>query len=574
MRSFLKIVLILVFLAGFSGKGLSQGLTITGTVEANDLTISGTVNAGALTTVRDLGVLGNLYVAQSFLPTNIIVAGSITASGSIRATGTVSGGALSVNNNSIVGGALSVVGALSAGNFQASTVTGNTGFLQMRQTGDTYGESGLYVYNRNGSNGPVFYTGNNVDLVDLGYLSLTSNSQFNMRFEHRSASVVNTANNTTGEFQMFNTRQNGTDVGTAFGAFGPAVSSLTGTLSVAALTSTGVAVASDFSTTTAGSMEAGTGGIFTTGALTGASLSTSGTITASGINVSGSLTATRASITEDISTKNVNQGFATSASGVTLNTTSVHFQEFTGASAATFTLPNTATLVLGESYRIMNNGTANLTINSSTGVLIVTLPPNGQTLVTCVSTAGNTAAAWSQATSNSFTTGGGGGAILTSTGAISNAEAGVLSSIALPADRLLTGSVIRITLEGRAATTNTTGTGVTFRVRIGSNGSNADPIVAGFTFPNSVLGVTVTFRAVLDLTVRSTGASAVATGVASYTASAAGGFSSATAGAASPSASNTFNTTTSGNIVSVYAITSGNNQSLILSGAIIEFVNR
>lgn len=587
MKHLLKRFLIVTFFMGVMNHVFSQGLTITGTVEANDLTISGTVNVGSLTATNNVGILGNLYVAQSFLPANIITAGSLTATGTIKSqaisvAGTIAGGALSITNSGIVGGALSVIGAFSAGSMQIATVTGNTGFLQLRQLNDTYGESGLYIYHRNGSNGPIFYTGNNVDLVDLGYLSLTSNSQFNMRFEHRAASVVNTGNSAVGEFQMFNTKQSGTDVGTAFAAFGPVTSSMTSALIVSgAITSTGVVSASSFSTATAGGVNAGSGGvstsgnIITSGSVTASSISTAGTLNASNIVVSGMLSSNAASLSETLTAKNVNFGFSSTAAGnVTLNTSSPYYQELTGSSAQTVTLPSTATLVLGESFTIFNNGTSTVTINAFGGNVVKVLPPNAQTTLTCVSTSLNTSAAWNQSSTNSFITGGGAGSLLTSTGVIGTTETAIVSTLPFASDRLLVGTVIRVTLQGRANNTGTA-TGGTFRLRMGTNGTTADAVFATLAFANSPATAVqgVPFKVVIEITIRSTGATGAGIGIGALNSNTATGLSNATSAAANATMA-TFNTTTNANIITA-TFSSGNAaQTLQFHTGVIEFVNR
>ncbi len=179
------------------------------------------------------------------------------------------GNASSVIN---LGGVLNVTALATSGTFTAGgningQIINGTTSLQLRQTGDTFGESGMFLYHRNGSNGGIIYTGNNVDLVDLGFLSNTTNSQYNMRFEHRSASLTN-ASNTTGEFQLFNTRQNGVDVGTSFASFGASVVTLSG------LVSTG-----NISTTTAGGIDVGSGGVRVPSTGSGIGYTTGSTVT-------------------------------------------------------------------------------------------------------------------------------------------------------------------------------------------------------------------------------------------------------------------------------------------------------
>lgn len=86
---------------------------------------------------------------------------------------------------------------------------------------------------------------------------------------------------------------------------------------------------------------------------------------------------------------------ATAAGTTTLTVASTYQQFFTGATTQTVVLPVTSTLTLGTAFRIVNNSTGALTVNSSGGNLVVTIPGGFWCLVTCVLTSGTTAASWS-----------------------------------------------------------------------------------------------------------------------------------------------------------------------------------
>ena len=73
---------------------------------------------------------------------------------------------------------------------------------------------------------------------------------------------------------------------------------------------------------------------------------------------------------------------ATSASPVTLTSSSTFYQFFTGSTAQTVVLPVTSTLATGWTFNIVNNSTANITVNSSGSNLVATCLP------------GTTAASW------------------------------------------------------------------------------------------------------------------------------------------------------------------------------------
>ena len=94
----------------------------------------------------------------------------------------------------------------------------------------------------------------------------------------------------------------------------------------------------------------------------------------------------------------------TVTSGVTvaLNNASATAQYFTGGTAQTLTLPNTTTIAVGQTYKIVNNSTANMSVQTSTLVAVTTLAGavalvnrGGWGFFTCINTGINTAAAWS-----------------------------------------------------------------------------------------------------------------------------------------------------------------------------------
>ncbi len=85
----------------------------------------------------------------------------------------------------------------------------------------------------------------------------------------------------------------------------------------------------------------------------------------------------------------------TSASPVVLTVASTWQQYFTGSTAQTVTLPVTSTLVLGQSYFIVNNSSNTTTVNASGGSAVQVMTANTTALVTCILTSGATPASWS-----------------------------------------------------------------------------------------------------------------------------------------------------------------------------------
>lgn len=81
--------------------------------------------------------------------------------------------------------------------------------------------------------------------------------------------------------------------------------------------------------------------------------------------------------------------------GTTMLTVSSNYQQFvTGAAPFIVVMPVTSTLVLGQSWLIVNNSTEAVTVNSSGANLIATLGAGATQIITCILTSGTTAASW------------------------------------------------------------------------------------------------------------------------------------------------------------------------------------
>lgn len=85
---------------------------------------------------------------------------------------------------------------------------------------------------------------------------------------------------------------------------------------------------------------------------------------------------------------------ATAAGTTTLTVASTPRQFFTGTTTQTIVLPVTSTLILGETFKIRNSSTGTLTVNSSGGNLVTTIPAGLSYAITCILTSGTTAASW------------------------------------------------------------------------------------------------------------------------------------------------------------------------------------
>lgn len=85
---------------------------------------------------------------------------------------------------------------------------------------------------------------------------------------------------------------------------------------------------------------------------------------------------------------------ATAAGTTTLIVASKYQQYFTGSTTQTVVMPVTSTLVTGQSWLIVNNSSGNLTVNASDSSLILTMTPNTQAVITCISTSVTSNAGW------------------------------------------------------------------------------------------------------------------------------------------------------------------------------------
>ena len=85
----------------------------------------------------------------------------------------------------------------------------------------------------------------------------------------------------------------------------------------------------------------------------------------------------------------------TAAGTTTLTASSTYHQDFTGSTTQTVVLPVVSTLTTGHSFYFDNDSTGSLTINSSGGNLVKTIPAGHFGIITCVLTTGTTASSWS-----------------------------------------------------------------------------------------------------------------------------------------------------------------------------------
>ena len=85
---------------------------------------------------------------------------------------------------------------------------------------------------------------------------------------------------------------------------------------------------------------------------------------------------------------------ATAAGTTTLTNTSSYYQQFTGSTTQTVVLPVTSTLTTGWTFHIVNNSSGLVTVQSSGLNTVIIVPAGTTAMVTCIATAGTTAADW------------------------------------------------------------------------------------------------------------------------------------------------------------------------------------
>jgi hypothetical protein len=98
----------------------------------------------------------------------------------------------------------------------------------------------------------------------------------------------------------------------------------------------------------------------------------------------------------NVAINNITQGFtttATAAGTTTLTVSSTYYQQFTGSTTQTVVLPSATTLVVGQSFMVMNPSTGIVTVNANGGGLIQTMAANSWAIYTVTST-GTSAGTW------------------------------------------------------------------------------------------------------------------------------------------------------------------------------------
>jgi hypothetical protein len=130
---------------------------------------------------------------------------------------------------------------------------------------------------------------------------------------------------------------------------------------------------------------------------TGSIITDGGMGVAKNLYVGGTLNVTGSTSLTNPVINNIKMGYSTTATAAgttTLTVASNYRQFFTGSTTQTIVLPVTSTLVTGMAYEIENNSTGLLTVNSSGGNLVGTIPAGVCAHAVCIGTTLTTAADW------------------------------------------------------------------------------------------------------------------------------------------------------------------------------------
>jgi hypothetical protein len=189
---------------------------------------------------------------------------------------------------------------------------------------------------------------------------------------------------------------------------------------------------------------------------------------------------------------------ATAAGTTTLTNTSSYYQQFTGVTTQTVTLPVTSTLVTGWTFHIVNNSTGNVTVNSSGANLVITVLPGTTAMCTCIGTALTTAADWESGLTDFSTATGTGSVVLATsptlvTPVLGTPSSGTLSSCTVDGTDAVgfrnipqnaqTGSYTLVLADSGKHIYHASGAGAA-TYTIPANGSVAYPIGTALTFVN------------------------------------------------------------------------------------------
>jgi hypothetical protein len=183
---------------------------------------------------------------------------------------------------------------------------------------------------------------------------------------------------------------------------------------------------------------------------TGSIITDGGVGIAKNLYVGGTLNVTGSTSLTNPVINNIKMGYtttATAAGTTTLTISSNYRQFFTGTTTQTIVLPVTSTLVTGIAYEIENNSTGLLTVNSSGGNLVGTVPAGVCAHAVCIGTTLTTAADWDWDYISTTTITGTGANVLATSPTITTPTISSLSSASATALTLQSAGTTAITVD-------------------------------------------------------------------------------------------------------------------------------
>jgi hypothetical protein len=183
---------------------------------------------------------------------------------------------------------------------------------------------------------------------------------------------------------------------------------------------------------------------------TGSIITDGGMGVAKNLYVGGTLNVTGSTSLTNPVINNIKMGYtttATAAGTTTLTVASNYRQFFTGTTTQTIVLPVTSTLVTGIAYEIENNSTGLLTVNSSGGNLVGTVPAGVCAHAVCIGTTLTTAADWDWDYISTTTITGTGANVLGTSPTITTPTISSLSSASATALTLQSAGTTAITVD-------------------------------------------------------------------------------------------------------------------------------